>query len=120
MVGDVYEVRIFASGTKSWFKNGVHHREDGPAIEWDDGTLEWHLNGVRHRVNGPAVEWESGHKSWYLNGIWFSDEKDYWKKLKSLGEPKEPEEPEEPKGPKELTVAEVEKLLGYPVKIVKD
>jgi len=28
-----------------WFKNGAIHREDGPAIEFNDGRKLWALNG---------------------------------------------------------------------------
>lgn len=31
-------------GTKYWYKNGQRHREDGPAIEWEDGAKAWYLN----------------------------------------------------------------------------
>ena len=34
-----------ADGTKEWFMNDLHHRQDGPAIEYADGTTEWWLNG---------------------------------------------------------------------------
>jgi hypothetical protein len=41
---------------------------DGPAIEYD-GRKEWWRFGVRHRVDGPAIEYGSGRKEWWLNGI---------------------------------------------------
>ena len=44
------------------------------------GNKEWHLNGVRHRENGPAVEYNNGDKSWFLNGNPYP-ESDYWKEL---------------------------------------
>ena len=31
---------------------------------------EWYVNGKLHREDGPAVEWEDGSKSWYVNGNW--------------------------------------------------
>lgn len=37
------------------------HREDGPAIEWDDGSKEWVLDGRYHRDDGPAVEDAMAH-----------------------------------------------------------
>jgi hypothetical protein len=36
---------IRPDGTKRWYLNGVHHREDGPAVESPDGTVEWWFNG---------------------------------------------------------------------------
>lgn len=34
-----------ANGTKYWYKEGLLHREDGPAIEWSDGGKAWYLEG---------------------------------------------------------------------------
>lgn len=33
------------NGDEYWYKNGMRHREDGPAIEWADGTKFWYYNG---------------------------------------------------------------------------
>ena len=55
-------------GDKSWYLNGKYHREDGPAIENANGYKAWWLNGKRHREDGPAVEYASGSKHWYLDG----------------------------------------------------
>ena len=46
----------------------ILHREDGPAIEWQDGSKFWAINGTNHREDGPAIEWSNGDKSWYING----------------------------------------------------
>ena len=40
-----YEVRVTQEGTKFWYLNGELHREDGPAVEYEDGTKKWYLNG---------------------------------------------------------------------------
>ena len=87
-----------------WYLNGKRHREDGPAIEFAGGTKEWWLNDLRHRENGPAIEYAGGAKAWYLNGIRYHSEEEYWNQLKP---------------PKELTIAEIESLLGYRIKVVK-
>ena len=63
-----YEVKVYDSGNKKWFLNEELHREDGPAIEWNDGTKEWWLDGKLHREDGPAIEDINGKKHWYLNG----------------------------------------------------
>ena len=63
-----YTVKVYDTGDKHWYLNGLLHREDGPAVEWPDGTKSWYLNGKLHREDGPAVEWANGDKSWYLNG----------------------------------------------------
>jgi hypothetical protein len=36
--------------------DGKLHREDGPAIVWDDGDKFWYYKGMRHRIGGPASE----------------------------------------------------------------
>jgi hypothetical protein len=94
----------YADGTKSWYLNGKRHREDGPAIEDANGTKYWYLNGERHREDGPAIECTDGRKYWFLNGDEYTEKK-FLKKTSKV---------------KELTVADLEKLLGYPVKIVKE
>ena len=70
-------------------------------VRVDKTGTEWYLNGKRHREDGPAREYASGTKVWYLNG----------KKLS--------EEEFNARNTKELTVAQIEKLLGHTVKVVK-
>ena len=98
-----YEVKVYADGYKAWWLNGKLHREDGPAVEMADGYKEWWLNGERHREDGPAIENADGTKRWYLNGERYTEEEFLVKTSPA----------------KELTVAEIEKLLGHKVKIVK-
>ena len=62
-----------ASGTKSWHINGKRHREDGPAIEYSNGTKSWYINGKRHREDGPAIELSDDTKSWYINDEWLTE-----------------------------------------------
>jgi hypothetical protein len=62
------ECKINSSGTKKWYLSDKLHREDGPAIEYDDGARSWYLNGKLHREGGPAIEYSNGAKSWCLNG----------------------------------------------------
>ena len=64
----IYEVKVWANGSKEWYLNGERHRTDGPAYEGADGTKWWYLNGERHRTDGPTCEWADGSKEWYLNG----------------------------------------------------
>ena len=94
----------FANGNKFWFLNGELHREDGPAIEYVNGDRSWYLNDNLHREDGPAIEYVNGDKFWYLNGIEYTEAK-FKKKMAPV---------------KEMTVAEIEKLLGYRLKIVKE
>ena len=97
-----YTVNVEEDGTKFWFLDGDLHREDGPAIEYPDGSKHWCLNGKLHREDGPAFESFTGTKEWWLNGIIYSEE-EYYNQLKPV---------------KELTVNEIEALLGHKIKIV--
>jgi len=54
-------------GIKEWYKNGLRHREDDPAVEYADGEKEWYKNGLRHREGGPAVE-SNRYRVWWLEG----------------------------------------------------
>jgi hypothetical protein len=47
--------------------NGNFHREDGPAVEFDNGRY-WYQHGKLHREDGPAVEYANGRKLWYYHG----------------------------------------------------
>jgi hypothetical protein len=55
------------NGRHEWYRNGVLHRDDGPAILLRDGTKRWYQNGRLHRANGPAIEYPTGRKDWYQN-----------------------------------------------------
>lgn len=53
---------------KIYKTNGRFHREDGPAVIWNDGGMEWWLNGKLHREDGPAIQRASNWKQWWVNG----------------------------------------------------
>jgi hypothetical protein len=91
-----------SDGTRSWYINGEPHREDGPAVEYGDGTRSWWINGELHREDGPAVERSDGTRSWYINGQKLS-ESEFNSRLAT----------------QELSIAEIEKLLGFKVKVIK-
>ena len=121
-----YTVKVGDNGTREWYLNGKYHREDGPAIEYTNGSRLWYLNGKRHREDGPACECANGTREWYLNGkyhredgpaVEFADGSRYW----YLSDIRYTEEEflRKTAKVKELTVAEIEALLGYPVKVVK-
>lgn len=97
-----YEVIVNPRGTY-WTLNGVPHREDGPAIEYPDGDQRWYRNGGYHREDGPAVENASGTREWWLDDKQLT-EAEFNARMNPA---------------KEMTLAEIEKLLGYPVKVVK-
>jgi hypothetical protein len=72
-------------GTKIWRLNGELHREDGPAVEYDDGSKFWYLNNILHREDGPAIEYPDGEKRWFLNSEKFYSEAEFYKKLYKMG-----------------------------------
>ena len=92
----------YPNGLKCWYFNDERHRKDGPAIEYPDGTKHWYLNGNLHRKDGPAVECSDGVKLWFLNGVNLT-ETEFNARTKT----------------KELTINEIEQLLGYRIKVVK-
>lgn len=92
----------FQDGNKEWFKDGLLHRLDGPAVEYDTGSKEWYKDGEPHRLDGPAIEYVDGKRIWYKEGKlhrldgpaieypdggvdWWIEDKQYsykeWKKL---------------------------------------
>jgi aminopeptidase N len=38
----------YANGTKIWYKDGLRHRENGPAVECADGRKYWYLKDERY------------------------------------------------------------------------
>jgi len=55
-------------GTRRHYRNGLLHREDGPAIIGPGGYQEWYRNGELHREDGPAVIYRDVAQYWYLHG----------------------------------------------------
>jgi hypothetical protein len=69
------KLTIDTSGNKRWrLPSGEYHREDGPAIEWNNGDTAWYINGLCHREDGPAIEYYNGDKSWYINSISYTEQ----------------------------------------------
>jgi hypothetical protein len=63
-------IHIDKYGNKRYYKDKamtIHHRLDGPAIEYTDGHKEWWVDGKRHRLDGPASVWSNGAKFWYVD-----------------------------------------------------
>jgi hypothetical protein len=118
-----YQVTVYENRTE-WKFEGKRHRENGPAIEWSDGTKSWHINGKLHRENGPAIEYADGSKYWYINGkrhrengpaVENADGSKYW----FINGEELTEEQFNSRNVKELSMDELEKILGHKVKIVK-
>lgn len=58
----------FPDGSTRWYRNGLLHRDDGPAWIRPDGTCEWYRDGHRHREDGPAIQRSDGSREYWLNG----------------------------------------------------
>lgn len=57
----------YSDGTNMWYKNGLKHRGNNPAVIGDNHE-EWWLDGKPHREGGPAIVRPDGSKRWYVNG----------------------------------------------------
>lgn len=55
-----------------YFEDGFCHRENGPAVLWQDGLEEWWREGKQHRTDGPAIKWENERndkmEEWWIEG----------------------------------------------------
>ena len=77
--GPAIEIEVNNTRTTSWYKNGLLHREGGPAVEWPNGLKAWWQNGEFHRSCGPAIEWPDGEREWWINGrLLNQDEVENW------------------------------------------
>jgi hypothetical protein len=77
----IYKVRNDILGCLEWWMHmdtaphnygAVLHREDGPAVMFDDGSMEWYFRGELHRTDGPALtfidELNCPGFGWSVNG----------------------------------------------------
>lgn len=62
-------------GTEIWYKNGLRHRDNGPAFVRRNETQEWIKNGKLHREDGPAVIRREKHY-YYFEGKEFANMND--------------------------------------------
>ncbi len=116
----------WANGDKSWLIDGSLHREGGPAMEKLDGYKVWYNKGLLHREDGPAMEDADGGKYWYLNGklhrvggpavIMANGQVEYWLDNEMLTKDQWEARTQRVE---ELTIAQIEQLLGKRVKIIK-
>ena len=57
-------MKINEFGDKIWTTNdGVLHRLDRPAVEYNGGSETWWMDGFRHRSDGPAVFFQTDIKN---------------------------------------------------------
>jgi hypothetical protein len=59
------------TGSQGFYRNGLRHRVDLPAIIDSHGVEYW-LNGERHRDGGPAIISKIGIHSWYQHGVMYN------------------------------------------------
>lgn len=52
---------------QEWWMDGIRHRENEPALI-NDTRKEWWVNGIRHRLNGPAIE-STDEVAYFENGL---------------------------------------------------
>ena len=52
---------------KTYYKNNLLHRENGPAVEYSNGDKEWWVDGRLHRMDGPALDYNEKSR-WFING----------------------------------------------------
>jgi hypothetical protein len=70
-------IYINEEGDKFFFKDKKMtklHREDGPAIKFQDHDRAevWYKDGKRHREDGPAIFYGNGDAYHYLNDVYVS------------------------------------------------
>jgi hypothetical protein len=63
-----FEIVITGPPYIFYYKHGIPHRNNGPAIIWSEGDQFWFYNGKRHRTNGPAIIWVDGDKLYFKHG----------------------------------------------------
>ena len=98
-----YTVRVDNDGSKWWYWNNFLHCDHGPAVEYPSGTKEYYRDGKLHREDGPAIEDANGRNRWYLYGVQYSESEFYQHQQRPV---------------KNLTVEEIESLLGYRINVV--
>jgi len=76
----------YDDGSEEWFLNGKYHRENGPAIIYIGSYKSWCNHGKYHRLDGPAVDYDNGEKKWFLNGkhISVNSQKEFERYLKLI------------------------------------
>ena len=69
-----YKVKVYSDRTEWYNLEDQLHREDGPAMEYENGYKAYYLSGKLHREDGPAIEWGNEYKSYFINGKKLTEE----------------------------------------------
>lgn len=64
-----FDLAVEAPTGRHYLRDGVAHREDGPAYEGRDGTQEWRQNGELHRDGAPAIIHDDGTQEFWEHGL---------------------------------------------------
>lgn len=75
-----------SSNNLSYFKDGLLHKEDGPALFTREG-VKFYIKGRLHNPNGPAVLHWTGLKFYFLHGQEYKslEEVNRYEKLLTFG-----------------------------------
>lgn len=60
-----------------WYKNGVIHRDGGPAIRHKNNYL-YYREGKLHRLDGPAIVEQGGPREYYIDDAKYSPKQYKW------------------------------------------
>jgi hypothetical protein len=74
-VSEIYDVEL-------WYKNGVLHRNGGPAVRHKDNYM-WYNEGKLHNLDGPAILDKGGPKQFWIDGRKYSP-KEYKKEIERM------------------------------------
>jgi hypothetical protein len=66
--GGYNEVRE-SDGNRSYYRDGVLHRLDGPATISRHGDQYWYRAGLRHRDDGPAITSRNDMLQFWTDGV---------------------------------------------------
>ena len=67
------QLQIYENAVKCWYKDGIIHRANGPAIESQNGYQDWYWHGKLHRKDGPARLYPDGTVDYWINGKLLSE-----------------------------------------------
>ncbi len=53
--------------------NGQLHREDGPAMTFNNGAEFYYVHGKQHRTDGPSTIWHDGEVEYWVNDVYYTE-----------------------------------------------
>ena len=64
-----YKITTVDNTILFFINNLLNNINDEPAIIWNEGSKYWYKDGLLHRENLPAIEWSFNETVYYLNGL---------------------------------------------------